>query len=172
MRLHDVLPVVIAFLQRERRVTYRALQRDFGFDMSLLDDIRHELMFKRLAMDEHGQGLVWTGGPIESPDQTSASVSARTPMERASPPSSAGSLSGSDDAPAPTSMPPHEMHRSEPTTARSISQVPDTVPSQDTVSPPTEVESTLADAIEPPSHQSGQCIERGGSSSAIAPKWP
>jgi hypothetical protein len=53
---------VIVLLQREGRVTYRALQRDFGFDAQLLDDLRHELVFKRLALDEQGQGLVWTGG--------------------------------------------------------------------------------------------------------------
>jgi hypothetical protein len=37
---------------REERLTYRALQRDFGFDTAFLDDLCHELIFKRLALDE------------------------------------------------------------------------------------------------------------------------
>ena len=62
MKLYEVLPAVIGLLQREGRLTYRGLQHDFGFGAAFLDDLRHELVFKRLAMDEQGQGLVWTGG--------------------------------------------------------------------------------------------------------------
>ena len=52
---------VIALLQREGRLTYRGLQRACGFDEALLDDLRRELIFRRIAVDEHGQGLLWTG---------------------------------------------------------------------------------------------------------------
>ncbi|WP_179138070.1 adenylate/guanylate cyclase domain-containing protein [Candidatus Entotheonella palauensis] len=60
-RFHAALPVVMATLQRERRVTYRELRYAFGLDDGLLDDIRRTLQFKRLARDEEGEGLVWTG---------------------------------------------------------------------------------------------------------------
>ena len=59
--LWQVLPVVIARLQREGRISYRALKRGLGCDDALLEDVRAELVFKRLAADEGGEGLVWVG---------------------------------------------------------------------------------------------------------------
>ena len=59
--LWQVLPVVIARLQREGRISYRALKRGLGCDDALLEDVRAELVFKRLAADEGGEGLVWIG---------------------------------------------------------------------------------------------------------------
>ena len=67
MRLYAVLPAVIALLQRERKVTYWALKHDFDFDDGFLALIRDELLFKGLARDEQGKGLVWVG---ELPSQT------------------------------------------------------------------------------------------------------
>jgi class 3 adenylate cyclase/predicted ATPase len=61
MRFFHVLPAVIALLQREGRVTYSALQYEFGFDEAFLHVLKRELLFKRLAIDENGEGLVWTG---------------------------------------------------------------------------------------------------------------
>lgn len=60
--LWEVLSVAIPLLQREGRVTYRALSRKLGCDDALLDDVCEELLFKRLAVDEEGKGLVWVGG--------------------------------------------------------------------------------------------------------------
>ena len=37
--MYVVSPAVIALLQREGCVTYRALQRDCGFDAAFLDDL-------------------------------------------------------------------------------------------------------------------------------------
>jgi class 3 adenylate cyclase/predicted ATPase len=48
-------------LQRERRVTYRTLKYVFGVDDAFLEQVQSELRFKQLAMDENGEGLVWTG---------------------------------------------------------------------------------------------------------------
>ncbi|MBI3757847.1 MAG: AAA family ATPase, partial [Deltaproteobacteria bacterium] len=59
--LRSVLPVVIMLLQREGRVTYRSLKRDFDWDDAFLEDVREELAFKRMATEEDGKGLVWTG---------------------------------------------------------------------------------------------------------------
>jgi len=60
MGFFDYVALVAMLLQREGRLTYRALQREFGFDAAWLDDLRRELIFRRIARDEHGEGLVWT----------------------------------------------------------------------------------------------------------------
>jgi hypothetical protein len=54
---------VIALLQREQRLSYRALQRQFALDDADLEALKDELLYaKRLAVDEDGRVLVWTGG--------------------------------------------------------------------------------------------------------------
>ena len=60
-RFHAILPAVSAFLQREKRVPYRTLKYAFGIDEALLKEIQEDLSFRRLARDEDGKGLVWTG---------------------------------------------------------------------------------------------------------------
>ena len=50
-----------ALLQREGRATYRTLKFTFDLDDALLEEMRQELAFKRLAFDEEGRGLVWAG---------------------------------------------------------------------------------------------------------------
>jgi hypothetical protein len=71
-RLDAVLPELLGLLQRRGRVTYRTLTQIFGLDETLLHDLREELLFQRLAMDEDGKGLVWTGAALRHPsDQAS-----------------------------------------------------------------------------------------------------
>ena len=50
----------MALLQREGRVTYRGLKHVLGLDDAFLEEMREELSFKRVAIDEDGKGLVWT----------------------------------------------------------------------------------------------------------------
>jgi class 3 adenylate cyclase/predicted ATPase len=57
-----MVTLAIALLQREGRITYRALKRGFEIDDMALEDLRRELIFRRLARDEAGEGLVWIGG--------------------------------------------------------------------------------------------------------------
>jgi len=59
MRLYEDL--VSALLQREGRVSYRALTQLFGLDEASLDHVRQELIFKQLARDAYGEGLEWVG---------------------------------------------------------------------------------------------------------------
>ncbi len=63
-RVYAALPALIAFLQREGRVSYRALAHIFNGDQAFLDAAREELTFRRLAREESGQGLVWTAEPM------------------------------------------------------------------------------------------------------------
>ncbi len=54
---------VLAFLQQEHRVAYRVLKRQFQLDDETLDDLKDDLIYaKKLAVDEDGRVLVWTGG--------------------------------------------------------------------------------------------------------------
>jgi class 3 adenylate cyclase/predicted ATPase len=68
MTFAEALAQVKALLQQEQRVSYRGLKRRFGFDDEYLEDLKEELIgAKRLATDEDGRFLVWTGGtPVPS----------------------------------------------------------------------------------------------------------
>jgi hypothetical protein len=81
-RVYAALPALIAFLQREGRVSYRALAHVFNGDRAFLDAAREELTFRRLARDEHGQGLVWTGEPMPGLPPTGDLARARSPPRR------------------------------------------------------------------------------------------
>jgi predicted ATPase/class 3 adenylate cyclase len=61
IRLYAVLPSVASLLQREGRVTYRTLSQIFGVDETCLRAVRDELVFRGVALDVQGKGLVWTG---------------------------------------------------------------------------------------------------------------
>src|SRR5574341_977517 len=51
-------------LQRQGRVSYRALKRQFALDDSYLDDLKAELIdVHQVARDQGGTMLVWTGAP-------------------------------------------------------------------------------------------------------------
>src|SRR5881409_2721188 len=53
---------VIALLRQRGRMTYRTLQRQFQLDEVALEDLKEELLYgQRLAVDEDGRVLVWTG---------------------------------------------------------------------------------------------------------------
>src|SRR5438093_1568623 len=64
MTFEEILEQTIAMLQRRGRLTYRALKRQFDLDDAYLDDLKHEIIEgQRLAVDEQGTVLVWTGEP-------------------------------------------------------------------------------------------------------------
>ena len=70
MTFEEILDQAIAMLQRRGRLTYGALKRQFQLDDAYLEDLKAELIEgQRLAVDEDGRVLVWTGGastPLES----------------------------------------------------------------------------------------------------------
>src|SRR5262245_38925725 len=66
MTFDEVLAQVRELLEREGRVSYRALKRRFALDDDYLEDLKDELIkAKRLAKDEDGAVLVWTGAAEE-----------------------------------------------------------------------------------------------------------
>ena len=63
-----VLAQVITLLQQEQRVAYRVLKRRLQLDDEILEDLKDDLIYaKKLAVDEDGRVLVWTGGTSRAP---------------------------------------------------------------------------------------------------------
>jgi class 3 adenylate cyclase/tetratricopeptide (TPR) repeat protein len=68
MSFEEILDHAMAMLQRRGRVTYRTLKRQFQLDDDALEDLKAELIKgQRLAVDEDGEVLVWTGGASPPP---------------------------------------------------------------------------------------------------------
>src|SRR5215471_19244641 len=67
MTFEELLDQAIALLQRRGRLTYRALKRQFNLDDDYLEDLKAELIQgQRLAVDEDGAVLVWTGAEVSA----------------------------------------------------------------------------------------------------------
>jgi predicted ATPase/class 3 adenylate cyclase len=63
MTFEEILDQALAMLQRRGRVAYRMLKRQFQLNDDALEDLKAELIKgQRLAVDEDGEVLVWTGG--------------------------------------------------------------------------------------------------------------
>src|SRR5215831_5783995 len=78
-----VVDQVIALLRQRGRVTYSTLKRQFQLDDAALDDLKNELIEgQRLAVDERGNVLVWTGdtAAVADPATASALVQAQAPL--------------------------------------------------------------------------------------------
>src|SRR5919198_3677045 len=62
MEFAEILAQVINLLAREKRLAYRALKLRFHLDDAYLEALKEEIIdAKRLAVDEEGRVLVWTG---------------------------------------------------------------------------------------------------------------
>ena len=61
MTFDDILAQVVTLLQRQGRVSYRALKVRFDLDDEYLDILREELLYVYPVLDDQGKGLVWTG---------------------------------------------------------------------------------------------------------------
>ncbi|HSX78890.1 MAG TPA: AAA family ATPase, partial [Candidatus Saccharimonadia bacterium] len=69
MTFEELLDEAIDLLQRRGRVTYRTLKRQFQLDDDVLEDLKEEIIYgQRLAVDEDGRVLVWTGGASAPPE--------------------------------------------------------------------------------------------------------
>jgi hypothetical protein len=99
MRFFETLTLVIAFLQREQRVSYRALTREFDLNEAYLEDLKFEIIkVKQLAVDQDGEILVWTGcmSPTVVPTVPTAfllTTSPLTPRKRTTCPSARPAIS-------------------------------------------------------------------------------
>ena len=105
MTFEEVVDQALAMLQRRGRVTYRLLKRQFDLDDEALEDLKLELIKgQRLAVDEEGEVLVWTGAGGTIP-------------ESAPPPPPSPQQSATQDiqhipaSPPPPNSPPSEAER-------------------------------------------------------------
>jgi class 3 adenylate cyclase/tetratricopeptide (TPR) repeat protein len=81
MTFAEILDQAIAMLQRRGRLTYSTLKRQFQLDDAALEDLKNELIEgQRLALDERGNVLVWTGTEVSAPHATAPPAS---PQDRA-----------------------------------------------------------------------------------------
>ena len=84
MTFEEVLAQIVEVLQREKRISYRALKRRFALDDAYLDDLKDELIYtKRLALDEDSRVLVWAGdaeAPLLPAPPVSQLVPPRIPL--------------------------------------------------------------------------------------------
>ncbi len=94
-RLQTMCLVVMQLLQRERRITYRALKHRLGVDDLFIAEICEELRLTRVAVDEEGKVLVWTG---ETQIPTQSTLAIASPLAHAEP---SGMTSPAEASPAP-----------------------------------------------------------------------
>jgi hypothetical protein len=68
MKFYEVVNQVVVLLQREGRVSYRALRLEFDLNENALEALKEELIeVKELAVDKDGKMLVWVGAsPVPS----------------------------------------------------------------------------------------------------------
>ena len=86
MKFSEAVAQATAWLQREGRVSYRALKREFELDDDFLEDLKEELIeVKELAVDKDGKMLVWKGegavtsAPSSTPPQSQPPASYTPP---------------------------------------------------------------------------------------------
>src|SRR5215468_3761330 len=84
MTFEEILDQAIAMLQRRGRLTYGALKRQFQLDDAYLEDLKAELIEgQRLAVDEDGRVLVWTGEVVTA--RTVSSQPGEAPVQAHAP---------------------------------------------------------------------------------------
>src|SRR6516164_5093759 len=104
MTFKDILAHVIDWLQQDKRITYRALKRQFDLDDEYLEDLKAELIqAKKLAVDEDGVVLVWAG--------VSALSEPTSPLDQPTPPPAAQQQPSLQVTPLPTAPPPDAERR-------------------------------------------------------------
>src|SRR5207249_11367324 len=83
MTFEEILDHAIAMLQRRGRLTYGTLKRQFQLDDAALEDLKNELIEgQRLAVDERGNVLAWSGvaAPYTPPAPTPPPATGPTPL--------------------------------------------------------------------------------------------
>jgi class 3 adenylate cyclase len=88
MTFEELLNETVALLQRQSRLSYRALKRQFDVDDQCIEDLKIEIVdVLQLAVDQDGKILVWTGprpeaSPAEPAPPPPAVEPARAEAER------------------------------------------------------------------------------------------
>src|SRR5215467_5048892 len=78
MTFEEILNQAMAMLQRQGRVSYRALKRQFDLDDAYVEDVKLELIeVHQVAVDQDNTMLVWTGDAPAPPPSAAAPVAYR-----------------------------------------------------------------------------------------------
>ena len=81
MTFEEILNQALALLQRQGRMSYRALKRQFDLDEAYLEDLKFEIIeVHRVAVEQDGTMLVWTGGNAPASPSAPASPQDREPL--------------------------------------------------------------------------------------------
>ena len=81
MTFDDILDQILDVLRRQGRVSYWALKRRFDLHDDDIAGLKDEIITaRRLAVDEAGKVLVWTGEAASAPATTPAPVQDRAPL--------------------------------------------------------------------------------------------
>src|SRR5215510_8933056 len=102
MTFDEILAQVLALLQRQGRVSYRALKMRFSLDDEYLDVLKEEMLFAYPVVDEEGRGFVWTGEAERQPVSTSTQPAPQEGTQAIQP---------TQAAPLPYEPPPPEAER-------------------------------------------------------------
>ncbi|MBI3801522.1 MAG: hypothetical protein HY268_31700 [Deltaproteobacteria bacterium] len=80
MKFSDIIDPAKALLQRQGRITYRSLKREFDLEDEALEDLKFELIDgQELAVDKDGKMLVWKGAEGTPAPPRSAPAPAQPP---------------------------------------------------------------------------------------------
>ena len=75
MTFEEILNQAMALLQRQGRVSYRALKRQFDLDEAYVEDLKLELIeVHQVAVDQDNTMLVWIGGAAAPPPAAADAV--------------------------------------------------------------------------------------------------
>ena len=81
MEFYVVLDQVVELLRQRGRVTYRALKLQFNLDDNALETLKEELIdAQRLAVDEQGKVLIWTGNSASATPPALGQDQERVPL--------------------------------------------------------------------------------------------
>ncbi len=84
MRFSQVVANAAAWIEREGRVSYRALKLEFDLNDEVLEALKLELIeIRELAVDKDGKMLVWAGATPERDENHTVSGDAREPSAQA-----------------------------------------------------------------------------------------
>jgi class 3 adenylate cyclase/tetratricopeptide (TPR) repeat protein len=81
----EVLNATVAMLQRQGRVAYRALMRQFAVDEAYLEDLKEALLYAHPHVRDDGRGLVWREDLGAPPTVAPSAALDVTPAPRAAP---------------------------------------------------------------------------------------
>ncbi|MFI5015575.1 MAG: hypothetical protein ACHQAY_24840, partial [Hyphomicrobiales bacterium] len=99
MSFDDTLGQAIDMLRRHKRVSYRALRRQFSIGDAYVEDLKSEIIeVLKLGVDEDGKVLVWIGA--EAGEASPAVEAAASPSVNPAPSGKNVRASAKDDEPA------------------------------------------------------------------------